>query len=626
MNPRRGIIGLFATIFLVSAISMVMLVIDDRNDLSSRASGWLVNNLRPALSEINQAPTETVWDGTVYKIPVSIKYNNTLWIPPRDRNTVFYHTGLPVTIRLTTGPVAIDTLQKILGPNFVKIKLASDSQSEAGWYIQTYNAQFFGDSKTIEVWSGLGDVTLVVVKPSDISNVDVLDFARAIVSSSAEGQVKGLASEQDTIRLAALARPSVVMILNIYCSSVRFTDNPTFVLSGRQYPYCLTTVGSGFFVTDTGHIATNGHVLKNVPETSLFYSVTSGSLDDLLTDYLQVYTAQKTGTLPTRDEMALKVKEAHANKEELYQFSALVRELYQRKYLALGTSENKYYVQLGNTPMQLSKSGVNVGSDILMAKLIDVDYTEPDKVTGFSSSDVAILKVEGKNFPALPLGSTDDLQVGSSLQVIGFPGLVMGSNSFLLDTSANAEPTFTKGVVSAFKLAKGDQKRLIQTDASINHGNSGGPALSSDGFVVGIATYGLTPEEGSGNYNFLRDIQDLKDLLNKNHISPNTGDTYNHWKNGLSNYWLSYFRYAKEDFDKISSLYPIHPSVSKYLTVTKSKINTPEDQTPRFSRSERSMYMAISSVVMTISLIIIITLWAIDISVTRRQTLVANKL
>jgi S1-C subfamily serine protease len=91
--------------------------------------------------------------------------------------------------------------------------------------------------------------------------------------------------------------------------------------------------------------------------------------------------------------------------------------------------------------------------------------------------------------------------------LIGFPGIAMGSNSQLLDPSANAEPTFTRGVVSAFKQAKGNRKNLIQTDDSINHGNIGGPAISSDGRVVGLATYGLTPTEGGGNFNFYETSQ-----------------------------------------------------------------------------------------------------------------------
>lgn len=196
----------------------------------------------------------------------------------------------------------------------------------------------------------------------------------------------------------------------------------------------------------------------------------------------------------------------------------------------------------------------------------------------------------------------------------------MGTNSFLLDTSANAEPTFTRGVISAFKQAKGDKKNLIQTDASINHGNSGGPAVSSDGKVIGIATYGLSPDDGSGNYNFLRDVGDLEALMTKNNVPQETSVTFNTWKNGLENFWLSYFKYAKKDFESITKNYPVHPTVGKYLAEAKTKIGTPEDLTPRFTRNERRLYMGASGGLMILSLVAIVFLSTSDLLDSRKKT------
>ena len=288
--------------------------------------------------------------------------------------------------------------------------------------------------------------------------------------------------------------------------------------------------------------------------------------------------------------------------------AALVGDMYKKNLIKLENTVNKYYIQLGNIPIQLSKTGVNVGSGVVTATLIASDYAVPDPTLGFTTSDVALLKINGTNFPALPLGKMNDISVGSSVMLIGFPGVAMGSNSQLLDTSANAEPTFTKGVISAFKQAKGNKKNLIQTDASINHGNSGGPAVSSEGKVVGLATYGLTPEEGGGNYNFLRDIADLKDLMAKNSVTEEIGGTYDTWKSGLNNYWISYFKPAKVEFEKVISLYPDHPTVQQYLRETNSKIGGLEDKTPRFTRDQRKIYIGISSGLMIFSVVIIIAL------------------
>ena len=110
-------------------------------------------------------------------------------------------------------------------------------------------------------------------------------------------------------------------------------------------------------------------------------------------------------------------------------------------------------------------------------------------------SDVALLKIsdDSYTFPSLNLGEASELKDGDSILVIGFPGIVSGSKSgpALIDyESSSAKATVTRGIVSSMK--KDTQgNNLIQTDAVIGHGNSGGPAFNSKGEVIGIATYGI---------------------------------------------------------------------------------------------------------------------------------------
>jgi len=88
-------------------------------------------------------------------------------------------------------------------------------------------------------------------------------------------------------------------------------------------------------------------------------------------------------------------------------------------------------------------------------------------------TDVAVLKVDAKNLPVVPLGNTRNLQVGEWVLAIGSPyGL---------------ESTVTAGVVSA-KGRNIDQNgvQFIQTDVAVNPGNSGGPLFNTRGEVVGI--------------------------------------------------------------------------------------------------------------------------------------------
>jgi serine protease Do len=89
-------------------------------------------------------------------------------------------------------------------------------------------------------------------------------------------------------------------------------------------------------------------------------------------------------------------------------------------------------------------------------------------------TDIALIKVEGADFPVAPLGNSDALRVGEWVCAIGNP--------------LAYEHTVTVGVVSYLgrKLFDSSLDDYIQTDAAINFGNSGGPLINSNGEVVGI--------------------------------------------------------------------------------------------------------------------------------------------
>jgi serine protease Do len=100
------------------------------------------------------------------------------------------------------------------------------------------------------------------------------------------------------------------------------------------------------------------------------------------------------------------------------------------------------------------------------AKLIG---TDPD-------SEVAVIKIEGKDFPVLPMGDADKLQIADWVIAVGNPfGLA---------------ETVTVGVVSALgrDIRLAEYNDFIQTDAAINPGNSGGPLINLDGQAIGINT------------------------------------------------------------------------------------------------------------------------------------------
>ncbi len=106
-------------------------------------------------------------------------------------------------------------------------------------------------------------------------------------------------------------------------------------------------------------------------------------------------------------------------------------------------------------------------------------------------SDVAVVRVDGEDLPAVKLGDSDSLVVGQIAIAIGNP------YGFLLPG-----PTATVGVVSALRrhihIEDHMYEDLIQTDAAINPGNSGGPLVDSTGSVIGVNTANIPFAQGIG--------------------------------------------------------------------------------------------------------------------------------
>ena len=106
-------------------------------------------------------------------------------------------------------------------------------------------------------------------------------------------------------------------------------------------------------------------------------------------------------------------------------------------------------------------------------------------IGGDAAADVAVVRVELDDAPAVPLGDSDQLQVGQTAIAIGNP--------------LGFERTLTTGVVSALNRSPRGLEvgGFIQTDAAINSGNSGGPLLDSQGRVIGINSVIFSPTGAS---------------------------------------------------------------------------------------------------------------------------------
>ncbi|MFZ5434352.1 MAG: S1C family serine protease [Calditrichota bacterium] len=138
--------------------------------------------------------------------------------------------------------------------------------------------------------------------------------------------------------------------------------------------------------------------------------------------------------------------------------------------------------------------------------------------------DMALLKIDATNLPSIPLGNSDECIVGEWVIAIGNPyGLF----------DVNDQPSVSVGVISAvgrdFKSEIDGRvySQMIQTDAAINRGNSGGPLVNAEGVAIGMNTLIFSESGGSVGIGF---------AIPSNRISATIDDLL---KGGVNrNYWL----------------------------------------------------------------------------------------
>lgn len=130
-----------------------------------------------------------------------------------------------------------------------------------------------------------------------------------------------------------------------------------------------------------------------------------------------------------------------------------------------------------------------------------------DKVT-----DLALLKLDGNDYPYAKLGNSDEMLIGEWVVALGNPyGLF----------DIGHQPTATVGIISAINMDFGRQESgkifqdMIQTDAAINPGNSGGPLVNAVGEVIGINTFiftGSNLERGSSGIGFAIPVNRAREI------------------------------------------------------------------------------------------------------------------
>ena len=146
------------------------------------------------------------------------------------------------------------------------------------------------------------------------------------------------------------------------------------------------------------------------------------------------------------------------------------------------------YIVTNNHVVSPARSNATV--DQITVTLADRREFEAELVGTDPTSDLAVLKIRGNNLPFVRFGNSEAVRVGDWVVAIGNPFGLGG--------------TVTAGIVSALhrNIGAGTYDRYIQSDASINMGNSGGPMFDLQGNVIGINTALISPTGGNVGIGF----------------------------------------------------------------------------------------------------------------------------
>lgn len=414
------------------------------------------------------------------------------------------------------------------------------------------------------------------------ANIDQVAFfgGTAYAQEESSSDSSGIVSENE---------PATVRILAGYCVESTLTSPYASITTPVV---CSAGQGTGFIISGDGYLASNGHVTdKDVAHVHA--DLIGLGNTNVIAAYVQLLTPSRLSD----DVLAATATSIARDPASRQQFQLGIRygDTGSTKITSTVVSDKKHYaVQLGTSPASFTLSfdrekalngDIFEGGDgIVSATYVASDYNLQDPYTEsfsdpkYTSSDVAILKLPGGvAYPFVELGSIDSISNGSSITVIGYPGAIEGNS---LTDGAEVLPTATRGIVSNVREDSGGDRKLIQSDVGIDSGNSGGPGFNENGEVVGLATYGLLAGSGGSTFNYLRDVADLKALVESNGLNLQlSSSTQDAWESALDNYSNRYFSDAISDLEKTLEGYPSHPTAQKLIEKSQTRIANGEEAT-----------------------------------------------
>ncbi|MEP6700315.1 MAG: trypsin-like peptidase domain-containing protein [Bacteroidota bacterium] len=333
-----------------------------------------------------------------------------------------------------------------------------------------------------------------------------------------------------------------------------------------------TMMGSGFIITPDGYVVTNAHVV-----------------DENDDDTRKIFVQQAFQEILDDDGKELE--------------GSMGRKLTEDEAKALTEADSWYFsqtLQAGNIKKEFT---VVFGISGKKGKIVPMNIPARLVMKGnpIPGKDVAILKLTEKHtYPTIRIGDDKDMRVGDQVYVLGYPAVATFNP--LLSAETISEATLTRGLVSAKKNMK-DGWEVLQIDAAITHGNSGGPVMNDKGEVIGLATFISIDEQRKQEVqgmNFIVPSTIVNEFIDKTKIKPEMSDISLAYEEAMNLFDKARYKKALEKFLEVKDMNGSFPFITNYISQTQKNIDKGLDKEPK----EMTMYYYIGGGVMLLALIL----------------------
>lgn len=370
-------------------------------------------------------------------------------------------------------------------------------------------------------------------------------------------------SQEDVINLT---KPSTVRIIQHVTGKAELPDVridlekldiiPTPAVTGKSIDIDQYITGSGFVVNSDGYILTNSHVVSYQTIKNALASIKAASIvvrEALLYEKSGKKVPESLNDLNAGDNAKKLAKKMVDYMVDNGKF----------------TLEKKIVVINPSSATEDKKKMFEEGFGGSMVSVNDKYFND--------QHDVALIKIDKKSLPTLELGDSSAINAGNKIYVFGFPGSADIGKSFL-------ESSFTDGSISALKESDSKDFKLMQSDAKVSSGSSGGPMINDQGKVLGILTYASSKDmvEAGDGFAFALPISEasswIDDYYISNELKPiqlNSTSYPSHFRKGMNYLNAKHCKQAIDEFNaakNVDSAFSTEKYVQGYIDKCNSMI------------------------------------------------------